>query len=88
LSAELSAKTQLQLGGASVRRSLAGVLGTPHPEIGQDRSALLSLGVVWQPTRSVSGGCEWAREQRTGEAPWSSSFHNRSISCQGQLTLK
>lgn len=88
VSAELGAKTQLQLGGAAVRRSLAGVLGTPHPENGQDRSALLSLGWVWQPTRSVSGQCEWAREQRTGEAPWSSSFHNRSITCQGQLTLK
>lgn len=88
VSADLSAKTQLQLGAASVRRSLAGMLGTPHPENGQDRSALVSLGLAWQPTRSVSGSCEWAREQRTGEAPWSSSFHNRSVSCQAQLTLK
>ena len=87
-SADVTAKTQVQLGAGTVRRSLAGIIATPPLAAGQDRSESVRLGLQWQPARQVRLNCAWEHERREGEAPWSSSWRNRTTTCQGQLTLK
>ena len=85
---DLTAKTQVQLGAHAVRRSLAGVAGTAHPEPGSDRSQGALLGWAWQATPQVKWNCELGQERRVGEAPWSSSWHNRTATCQGRFALR
>lgn len=85
---DLTAKTQMQLGAHAVRRSLAGVAGTAHPEPGSDRAHGALLGWAWQATPQVRWNCELGQERRVGEAPWSSSWHNRTATCQGRFDLR
>jgi hypothetical protein len=62
--------------------------GSPVALTGDDRTASVSLGGRWAPTRSITLGCEAAHEQRDHSGALSTDLSATSFGCFAQFTLQ
>jgi nucleoid-associated protein YgaU len=88
---QLTAKVQLVAGLAGAKRQLVDtrqdLAGATTLRTGDDRTRVASLGVRWQPLRTVTLGCDVTHEQRTHTGALSTDYHASTQGCHAQLVL-
>jgi hypothetical protein len=85
---DLSSKIALTTSTGQYRRDLSTAL-TPNFTLGgSDRTALLSLGGRWTPTRSVQLGCQIDHEGRSISGSVGVPYSSNAYSCYGQFTIQ
>lgn len=85
-SSKIAFTTAWQAGRNSVVQTIDNPL-LPLRASGKDRSSIVSVGVRWQPTRSVSAGCDAGHEDRKASGNIVISLSSASYSCFAQLQL-
>lgn len=94
LSYQLGGKSSLSLAGQYAERQLAArsTLGDGTVELsrqaGQDRSASITLGAAWAPTRSVDLDCALTHSRRASLTILSSSYRSDAANCSMRITVR
>lgn len=88
---QMTAKVQWVAGLAGAERQLVDtrqdLAGATTLRTGDDRTRVGSLGVRWQPLRTVTLGCDATRERRTHAGALSTDYHASTLGCHAQLVL-